>query len=83
MNLYSGPGLTPDGAMRQAWMTAHDYMLHAKSDIDEIFGDGYATRHPELVGAYMKTAVTDYGAWVLMTQLEALVSALSAASEED
>jgi hypothetical protein len=31
-----------DHLLEQAHKTAHDYMMHAKSDIDELFGDGYA-----------------------------------------
>jgi hypothetical protein len=37
-------------AMRQACMTAHDY-LNAVSDIDKLLGDGYARQHPELIAA--------------------------------
>jgi|HubBroStandDraft_6_1064221.scaffolds.fasta_scaffold1012246_1 hypothetical protein len=76
-------GLTPDGAMRQAWMTAHDYMLNAKSDIDEMFGPGYAAKHPELVGAYMQAAAADYAAWVQLDRLEAIASALRALGNGD
>jgi hypothetical protein len=46
--------------MQQSMMTAHDYMNHAKRDIDEMFNDGYAEQHPELIAAYMKTAAIDY-----------------------
>ena len=34
-------------------MTAHDYLLHAVADIDEMLGRGYARQHPELIAAYM------------------------------
>jgi hypothetical protein len=37
-------------------MAAHDYMMKAISDIDEL-GKGYAKAHPELIGAYMRTAI--------------------------
>lgn len=46
--------------LRQAPMTAHDYMFHALKDIDELFGDGYAAKNPELVGVYMKVCAMDY-----------------------
>jgi hypothetical protein len=47
--------------MRQAHMTAHDYMMQARIDIDSQFGVGYAAEHPELVAAYMQTVALDYG----------------------
>ena len=47
--------------LRQAYMTAHDYMLHAVADIDERLGKGYAKEHPELIAAYMWTAAADFG----------------------
>ena len=34
---------------------ANGYMLQAVRNTDEVFGDGYAKDHPELVGAYMQT----------------------------
>ena len=42
--------------MRQAYFTAHDYLMHAIHDIDEQLGKGYAKQHPELIVAYMQTA---------------------------
>jgi hypothetical protein len=65
-----------DTLMRQAHMTAHDYMLHARADIDSIFGDGYAEAHPELVGAYMQTAVRDFHTTFTVQSRETLVYAL-------
>jgi hypothetical protein len=52
--------MTAEDYMRQAHMTAHEYMMHGKRDIDEMFGDGFAKKHPELLGAYMQTAARDY-----------------------
>jgi hypothetical protein len=46
--------------LRQATMTAREYLLHAKRDIDDVFGDGYAEKNPDLVSAYMQTAAADY-----------------------
>jgi hypothetical protein len=57
--------------MRQATMTAHDYMLAALSDIDELLGKGEASKHPELIAAYMQTAATDFGAAIIAQQLRA------------
>jgi hypothetical protein len=55
--------------MRQACMTAHDYLLHGKSDIDERLGVGYAQVHPELLAAYMQTAALDYMAGFLAKEI--------------
>lgn len=52
--------MTPEDYMRQACHTAHDYMLRAVKDIDAIFGNDYAAKHPDLVGQYIRTAAQDY-----------------------
>jgi hypothetical protein len=57
--------------MRQAQMTAHDYLLGAVRDIDATLGQGVAAKHPELVAAYMQTASIDYGATILAQQVRA------------
>jgi hypothetical protein len=54
--------LTADDLMKQAMMTAHDYMSHARFDIDEMFGEGFARANPSLVAAYMQTAALDFAA---------------------
>ncbi|RYG85096.1 MAG: hypothetical protein EON58_23435 [Alphaproteobacteria bacterium] len=41
-----------DALLKQAPMTAHSYMLNARNDIDEMFGEGYAAKNPALVAAY-------------------------------
>lgn len=46
--------LMEDGAS-----AAKYYMSKAITDIDDMFGKGYASEHPELVGAYMKAAATE------------------------
>jgi len=62
--------------LRQAPMTAHDYMMKAISDIDELLGKGYAKQHPELIAAYMQTASIDFGAAVIARAIESVASAL-------
>jgi hypothetical protein len=52
--------MTGTDAMRQAHMTAHDYMMNAIHDIDELLEKGYARAHPELIAAYMRTAAQDF-----------------------
>ena len=51
-------------AMNQAAETAHRYLGEAVSSIDKMLGDGYAKKHPELIGAYMNAAAADYMAWM-------------------
>ena len=57
--------------MRQAHMTAHDYMMHVINDIDELLGDGYAKQHPELIAAYMQTAALDLVAAIIAKETSA------------
>ena len=56
--------------MRQAWMTAEDYLAHAIDGIDEYLGDGYAKRHPGLIAAFMQTAASDFNAASLAGAIE-------------
>ena len=53
-------------------MTAHDFMLNAGYDIDGQFGEGYARQHPELVGAYMRVAASNFAACILTDKLSEL-----------
>jgi hypothetical protein len=63
--------------MGQAMMTAHDYMLNAKRDIDKIFGADFATNHPELVCAYMRTAAEDCNAAITAKAIGAGLSEIA------
>lgn len=49
-----------DALLRQASMTAADYMREAVREIDGQFGEGYAKQHPELVAVFMTTAAQDF-----------------------
>jgi hypothetical protein len=46
--------------MRQASMTATEYMIEAVKEIDNLFGDGFAKKNPRLVGDFMKVASKDF-----------------------
>ncbi len=71
LDRYGNPYTTTNGdhridasaetLMRQAKLTAGEYLDAAVLDIDEKFGSGFAKSHPELVAAYMTTAALDYG----------------------
>jgi hypothetical protein len=58
--------------MRQAPMTAHDYLLAAVHDIDEIFGQGYARAHPELAGQFILTCAIDFAGAIVARAIENL-----------
>ena len=60
--------------MRQAGMTAQTWMANACSDIDDMFGDGYAERNPELVAGYMTAAGLDEIGMCLLNLSEAIGS---------
>lgn len=62
--------------MRQAGMTAAVYMSDAIDEIDRAFGKGYAKGHPELVGAFMQTAASDYHAACLAVAIQEHTSML-------
>ncbi|WP_447920311.1 hypothetical protein [Achromobacter aegrifaciens] len=36
------------------------YLRTAETQIDEVFGSGYAREHPELIAAFMKTASDEF-----------------------
>jgi hypothetical protein len=56
--------------MQQAMITTNRTMQRAVHNIDETFGDGYAQQHPELIGAYMKTAAIDLGTAFIARAIE-------------
>jgi hypothetical protein len=59
-----------EGLLRQAPMTAREYLVGAVSGIDEVLGEGYARAHPELVGAFMRTAAMEVGAAVIARAIQ-------------
>jgi hypothetical protein len=46
----------PTTLVNQAGPTAGQYLSEAVDKIDEVFGKGYARKHPELVGMFMQVA---------------------------
>ena len=68
--------------LRQAPMTANEYLLSAIDHIDQALGKGYAKAHPELIGAFMQASAMDLGAAVIARAIESVdVSAISSAIE--
>lgn len=67
--------------MTQAHMTAHAYMHQAIKSIDDAFGEGYAHEHPELVGAFMRSAATCFLATFLSNELSSRLDRIADALE--
>lgn len=68
--------------MEQGPMTASLYMGKAVEEIDKEFGDGYAKKHPELVGQFMQTAAIDEGSTVIAQQVTSAIDHLWRAIED-
>jgi hypothetical protein len=68
--------ITPDNAMRQASMTASQYMIEAIESIDRNFGKGYAKAHPELVGAFINACAKDFHSTAMAMVLKEIAEAL-------
>jgi hypothetical protein len=58
--------------MRQAPMTVHEYFTEAIEIIDKTFGEGYAEKHPALIGSFIQAAAVDYQAGVISATLETI-----------
>ena len=70
-----------DTLLRQAWMTAHEYMRAAIQHIDEMLGEGYAAKHPELIAAFMEVCARDFQSGVLAKLVEDHVDSVVRALE--
>lgn len=55
-------------------LAADSYLCTAIRDIDSAFGKGYAHDHPELVAAFMQTAVADYASGIASATMAATVT---------
>lgn len=62
--------------MRQAPMTATEYLDEAIERIDRRLGGGYAKQHPELIGAFMQTAAIDFAAGIVAKMIERVADAV-------
>lgn len=62
--------------LRQAPMTADDYMRSAIDHIDKALGKGYAKAHPELIAAFMHTAASDLGTAIIARAIEGVAAAI-------
>ncbi|WP_337049365.1 hypothetical protein [Serratia fonticola] len=58
--------------MKQAGYTASHWMEQAIHEIDGLFGNGHASKHPELVVGFMQAAAIDQASMYLRSIAEAL-----------
>ena len=58
--------------LRQAPMTANEYLLSAIDHIDAKLGAGYTAKHPELIAAFMQASAIDLGTAVIARAIENL-----------
>lgn len=62
--------------MRQAGMTADYWMQQAIESIDARLGEGYASKHPELISGFIIAASNDQKAMHIKEMSESLSSQL-------
>lgn len=55
--------------LRQASMTADDYLMNAIEGVEKRLGEGAAKKYPQIVAAYMQAAATDFHGSVLAQQV--------------
>jgi hypothetical protein len=67
--------------LRQAPMTANEYLLSAIDHIDYQLGTGYAKQHPELIAASMQTSAIDLGTAVIARAIESIGAVADAINE--
>jgi hypothetical protein len=56
--------------LRQASLTADHYLGYAIGCIDRRLGKGYAAKNPGLIGAFIQTSASDFGAAVVARAIE-------------
>jgi hypothetical protein len=68
--------------LRQAPMTANEYLMSAIDHIDQQLGNDYAKQHPELIATFMQTSAIDLGTAVIARAVESLSNSLVGALNE-
>ena len=76
-------GITADSMtlMKHAHMTANEYFIHSVEYIDNVFGEGYAEKHPELVAEFMRTAAIDFMTASITAGIEGVAESLEKIAE--
>jgi hypothetical protein len=80
MNPYEDILIDGHEMMEQAKGTAREYLIDAIRSIDGHLGEGAALKHPELIVAFMKTCVLDYGATLISQQIRRGLNNVAAAT---
>lgn len=70
---YSNPRID---LVEESCEAADEIMATAVDEINKTFGPGYAAAHPELVGAYMRTAAQNFDTTMRVYANERLVKDL-------
>ena len=60
----------------QSPVTITSYLRHAIVSIDGELGEGYAARNPQLIGAFITAAASDFNACCLAQQIRAAIDDL-------
>lgn len=61
--------MEPEDYMRQAHMTAREYLIHAIESVDDLLGEGYAEKHPELLGQMVIASAIDYHTGIIQERM--------------
>ncbi len=69
--------LSFDTLMRQAAGTSQFYLREAMQDIDNLFGEGYASKNPGLVGNMVMASAIDYHGAALSKTMQDSLTELS------
>ena len=72
-----------NGLMSQAPETAALYLRQAKHEIDSTFGKGFAANNPQLVAAFMQTAMLDFCTATKAKVFEAAIDHLAEAFSQN
>lgn len=69
--------LSDEQLMHQAADTTQFYMTTARRRIDELFGEGYAEKNPQLIGDFMKSAAIDLATFSGLRKISESIDSLS------
>lgn len=76
------PTCSNDTAMRQAAPTVDVYFEAVVDNVDREFGEDYARKHPELVGALVQAAASDFNHCAQAAALHAIAEQLQSIAEQ-
>jgi hypothetical protein len=68
---------------KETYSPVSEYLREGITNIDAIFGDGYARAHPELLAAFIQTAALDFGVFTIVEAIEKLIGGTHWETSED